>query len=99
MDRAELKKAMDSKRFEYYERIAKLIADNKEVSLADIRRQHARVAADALGKRSLIAGTERNLCPGNNASRGCVDKIDAERLNLPGEGNGILNGPAALGPV
>lgn len=40
MDRAELKKAMDSKRFEYYERIAKLIVDNKEVSLADLRRQH-----------------------------------------------------------
>jgi hypothetical protein len=40
MDRAELKKAMDAKRFEYYERIAKLIVDNKEVSLADLRRQH-----------------------------------------------------------
>lgn len=40
MDRAELKKAMDAKRFEYYEQIAKLIANNKEVSLADLRRQH-----------------------------------------------------------
>lgn len=40
MDRAELKKAMDAKRFEYYEQIAKLIADNKELSLADLRRQH-----------------------------------------------------------
>ena len=40
MDRAELKKAMDAKRFEYYEQIAKLIANNKEVSLADLRLQH-----------------------------------------------------------
>ena len=40
MDRAELKKAMDARRFEYYEQIAKLIANNKEVSLADLRRQH-----------------------------------------------------------
>ena len=40
MDRAELKKAMDAKRSEYYERIANLIADNKNVSLAELRRQH-----------------------------------------------------------
>jgi molybdopterin/thiamine biosynthesis adenylyltransferase len=40
VDRVELKKAMDSTRFEYYERIAKLIADNEEVSLANLRRQH-----------------------------------------------------------
>lgn len=40
MDRAELKKAMDAKRLEYYQWIAKLIVDNEEVSLADLRRQH-----------------------------------------------------------
>jgi len=40
VDRAELKKAIDAKRIEYYEPIAKLIADNKEVSLADLRRQY-----------------------------------------------------------
>ena len=28
-----------------------------------------------------------------------VDEIDAERLDLAGEGDGIFDGPAALGPV
>jgi hypothetical protein len=40
MDRAELTKAINSKRFEYYKWIAKVIVDNEEVSLADLRRQN-----------------------------------------------------------
>jgi hypothetical protein len=41
MNQAELKKALDAKRFEYYESIAALIVDNPTVSLADLRKQHS----------------------------------------------------------
>ena len=61
--------------------------------------EDSRLAADALGKGSLIAGAERNRCFGNDASRGRVDEIDAQRLGLPSEGDGILDSPAALDPV
>jgi hypothetical protein len=37
---------------------------------ADGSSEDSRLAADALGKGSLIAGAERNFCRGNDASRG-----------------------------
>src|ERR1700678_3679889 len=61
--------------------------------------EDSRFSADALGKESLIAGAERNLCLGNDASRGRVNEVDAQRLDLPCEDDGILDGPAALDPV
>jgi len=40
MNRTELDKAIAAKEFEYLESIAKLIADNPTVTLADLRQQH-----------------------------------------------------------
>ncbi len=39
------------------------------------------------------------MADGNDAARGCVDEIDSEGFDLAGEGDGIVDGPAALGPV
>ncbi len=55
--------------------------------------------ANALGKGGLIAGAERNLCRWNDASGGAVDEIDSEGFDLPSESDGILDGPATLGPI
>ena len=40
MNKTELGKAKAAAEFEFYESIAKLIVDNPDVSLADLRKQH-----------------------------------------------------------
>lgn len=41
MNKADLKKAFDDAEFAFYESIAKLIVDNPDVSLAELRKQSA----------------------------------------------------------
>jgi len=40
MNRDELKRAIDANRFEYYRSISKLILDNPELSLKELRSKH-----------------------------------------------------------
>jgi hypothetical protein len=40
MNKAELRKAFDDAEFAFYESIGKLIVDNPDVSLADLREKH-----------------------------------------------------------
>ena len=66
---------------------------------ADGPGEDSSLAANALGKGSLIARAKRNFRGRNDSSRGCVDEINAKRFDLTGERDGILDIPTALGPV
>ena len=62
-------------------------------------RKYAGIAANAFGKRHLIAGANGNFCGGDVASRGAIDKIDAKRTQVSRQFHGLLNIPAAFDPV
>ncbi len=65
---------------------------------ADSAGQDPGVPANALGKRRLIAGADRNLRGRDVAARRAVDQIDAERLQLPRELDRLFDVPAAARP-
>ena len=54
--------------------------------------------ADRLRERHLVAGAERNLLQGRHAARGRVDPVDAARLQLVRELNGLRRDPSRPRP-
>ena len=66
---------------------------------ADRAGEDAGVLANALGKRRLIAGADRNLRRRDVAARRAVDQVDAERLQLARELDRLLDVPAAVDPI
>jgi hypothetical protein len=66
---------------------------------ADRAGHHAGFAADAFGEADLVSGAYGNFGVGHVATGGAVDEIDAERAELIGQGDGLVDIPAARGPV
>ena len=55
--------------------------------------------ADARGEGNLVAGADGDFCVGNEAAGGDVDEVDAVGAEMAGESDGVVDGPAAFGPV
>lgn len=57
------------------------------------------IAADLRGERDLVAGTDGDFGVERVAAGGGIDEIDAERLDVAGELDGVFDGPAAFDPI
>lgn len=54
---------------------------------------------DARGKRRLERGADRDDGVRNLAARGAIDEVDALGAEMAGEGDGVIDSPAAFNPI
>ena len=66
LSRDELKQAISAQRFHYYKGMAKLIADNPDVSLEELRRQHG-LSQWAMGRARKLFKVNRKQGAGSSA--------------------------------
>ena len=55
--------------------------------------------ADARGEGYLVAGAEGDGGMGDETAGGAIDQVDATGAELPGERDGVVDGPTIFGPV
>ena len=63
------------------------------------RSRNGGLGPDACGEGCLERWTDGNGCVRDLATGGAIDEVDAVRAQVAGEGDGVVNGPAAFNPI
>ena len=61
--------------------------------------QQSRFLANAIGKGSLVTGSNPDFCVWNEAAGRTIDQIDAECARLPAQFDRVFQLPSTLGPI